>query len=69
MAKKQKQSIDYYKEIDDALKSYEQYKPCHFRDLDWIANRIDWCWKFRHISESAMTEFVDRFCAILNEED
>ena len=63
---KKKQPRNYYKEIDDALKSYEEYKPYHVRDIEWIANRIDWCWKFRHITEKQMEELAGRACKIIN---
>ena len=36
---------DYYKEIDEVVSSYEQYKPYHTKDIDWAANRVDWAWK------------------------
>jgi len=50
----------YYKEIDKVLKSYEKYKPYHDRDIDWAANRIDWCWKWRKITKEQMEELADR---------
>ena len=61
--KKQK---DYYKEINEALLSYEENKLWHTHNTDWICNRIDWCWKFRHITEKQMEELVDRVCCILD---
>ena len=57
---------DYYKEIDEALRSYEDYKPYHTRSIGWAANRIDWCWKFRHITEEQMKELADRATEIFN---
>ena len=57
---------DYYKEIDQALKSFEDFKPYHTKPIDWICNRIDWCWKFRHITENQMHELVDRAVAVMN---
>ena len=32
---------DFYREIDIALKSYEDYKPWHDKSIDWICNRIE----------------------------
>lgn len=61
-----KEKRNYYKEIDDALKLYEEFKPYHTKDIDWICNRIDWCWKFRHITKEQMEELVDRACKILD---
>lgn len=57
---------DYYKEIDNALRSYEEYKSYHMKNIDWICNRIDWCWKFRKITKDQMEELSDRACNILD---
>lgn len=56
---------DYYKQIDDALESYENHKPWHDKSIDWIADRIDWCWKFRKITEDQMGELANRVIKIL----
>lgn len=64
--KRQRKQRDYYAEIDNALQSYEDYKPWHDKSIDWICNRIDWCWKFRHITEKQMEELADRCCNVLN---
>lgn len=56
---------DYYKQIDKALMEYEQYKPYHSYSIDWICNRIDWCWKWKKISKSQMEELSDRAVNIL----
>lgn len=61
-----KEKRNYYKEIDEVLKTYEDFKPCHTKDIDWICNRIDWCWKFRHITKEQMEELADRVCKILD---
>lgn len=63
--KKEKKQRNYYQEIDNALKSYEEYKPWHDKNIDWICNRIDWCWKFRRITEEQMEELADRCCKVL----
>lgn len=62
---KKKESRDYYNEIDVALQSYEGCKRWHEKSIDWICNRIDWCWKFRHITEQQMEELTDRVCKVL----
>ena len=56
---------DFYKEIDIALKSYENYKPWHDKSIDWICNRIDWCYKWKHITESQMNELADRIIFVM----
>lgn len=61
-----KTNTDYYNEIDKALKSYEQYKPYHSKNIEWICNRITWCFKFRKISAEQMDELADRSILILN---
>ena len=68
MQRKAKQKRDYYAEIDTALQSYENYKPWHDKPIDWICNRIDWCWKFKHITEKQMEELADRVCKVMNRE-
>lgn len=57
--------MKFYKEIDVALKSYEEFKPYHTRDIDWICNRISWCWKWRKITQKQMEELAMRATNIL----
>lgn len=55
---------DYYKEIDAAIKRYEDYKyPSH--KIEWITDRICWCWKFRHITEKQKDELADRITNVI----
>lgn len=63
--RKEKKQRNYYQEINNALKNYEEYKPWHNKSIDWICNRIDWCWKFRHITKEQMEELTDRCCKVL----
>ena len=56
---------EYFKQIDNALKDYEQYKPYKRYSIDWICSRIDWCWKFKHITESQMSSLADRVCEVM----
>ena len=55
----------FYDEIDKALQSYEYYRPYHVRKIDWICNRIDWCWRWRKISKEQMEELCDRAIAVM----
>ena len=55
----------YYQQIDKALLSYENHKPYHDKTMDWICNRIDWCFKWRKITEEEMTKLVNRAVNIL----
>lgn len=57
--------MKYYEEIDKALKSYEEFKPYHTRNTEWICNRIDWCWKWRKITKAQMEELCDRAILVL----
>lgn len=55
---------NYYQEIDYSINRYENgLYPVH--DIDWICSRIDWCWKFRHITETQMNELADRICNVM----
>ena len=58
---------NYYEEINKALKSYEEYKSWHEKDISWICDRIDWCWKFRKITKEEMIELVNRICKVMEE--
>ena len=64
---KEEMIMKFYLEIDKALKSYEEYKPCHLHSMDWIINRIDWCWKWRKITKEQMEELADRACKVMEE--
>lgn len=55
----------YYKQINDALNSYEKCASWHDKSMDWICNRIDWCYKWKKITEEEMTELVERVINIL----
>lgn len=59
---------DFYKEIDKALQSYEAFKPYHPYSTDWICNRIDWCYKWRKITQEQMEELSNRVMAVLDTE-
>jgi hypothetical protein len=57
----------YYKQINDALISYENYKPYHTKTIDWICNRIDWAWKWRKINKEEMVELAERVTKLFEE--
>ena len=58
---------NYYLEIDTELKSYEEFKPYHKRSIEWISNRIDWCWKFHKIKDEQLTELTERIIKVLED--
>lgn len=50
---------DFYEEINRSLVSIEKG---HYsqRSLDWCADRVDWCWKWRKITYEQMIELANR---------
>ena len=56
---------DYYNEIDNALYEYEGFHPYPSKSIEWICNRIDWCWKWRKINKAQMENLTDRVCKYL----
>ena len=60
-----KKARNYYEEINTALHSYENLKSWNDKSISWICDRIDWYWKFRHITKAQMEELCDRCCAVL----
>lgn len=50
----------FYEEIDRALREHENYRLYPPKTLEWIANRIDWAWKWRKISEKEMIDLAER---------
>ena len=57
---------NYYEEINEVLKSYEDGKSYHTKNMDWAANRIVWAWKWRKITKEEMEELADRATAIFD---
>lgn len=58
--------IDYYKQIDEGLKRYEAGLPPTLL-IEWLGERIDWCYRWKHITKSQMEELCDRVVRILEE--
>lgn len=58
---------DYYEEINETLRSYENRQIWHPNTIDWACNRIDWCWKWKKITKEQMVELADRATAIFDE--
>ena len=58
---------DFYEEINRSLTPIEKG---HYsaRTLDWCVNRVDWCWKWRKISQEQMEELANRICACYDAE-
>ena len=58
----------YYKQIDMALKSYENYKPYHQYTTEWICNKISWCNQWKKITKEQCDELCARVLKILEGE-
>lgn len=60
---------DYYSEISKKMDYlfahyfFCEYNPRGMELSSWITNRIDWCWKFRKITEQQKDELCDRIIA------
>ena len=59
---------NYYMDIDKPIIEYEVFTPYKTKSIDWICDRIDWCWKFRHITKEQMEELADRCCNVLEKD-
>lgn len=60
------ESNKYYDQIDKAISSYEQFRSYHPLGPDRICDKIDWCWKWRKISEKQMHSLVDRIVYLMD---
>lgn len=50
---------NYVKEIESGISRFENFQyPVH--SLSWLADRINWCYKFKHITEKQKDNFCDR---------
>ena len=56
------------KELHDALDRLEAGKPSIY-SIEWCTNRIDWLWRFRHISEEEKDELCEQAIRILERRD
>jgi len=52
-------------ELKDSLNRLENFKPTR-HPIEWCTARIDWLWKFRHITEEEMAELCDQAIRILD---
>ena len=59
--------MDYAKQIAKALAEYENFIPYKTHSIDWICDRISWCWKWRKITETEKDDFCDRIIYIMEE--
>ena len=50
---------DWYSILNKAIKEYENFRPYPQHTIDWITDKIDWCWKWRKINQSQLEELTD----------
>lgn len=60
---------DYYFEINKVVTEYENYKTYHTKDINWAADRVAWCWKWKKITKEQMETLADRITAIFERGD
>lgn len=60
--------MDYTKQLNKALADYEQFKPVKQYPIEWICDRIDWCWKWKKIAEEEKDNFCERIIKIMEGE-
>lgn len=58
---------DYYENLDEAIRSYEEHKPYHQYTTDYITDRITWCWKWRKITAEQLNDLTSRMIKIFQE--
>ena len=56
---------NYYMDIDKAIIEYEVFAPYKTKSIDWICNRVDWCYKWKHITEKQMNELANRIIFVM----
>lgn len=59
--------MDYAKQLDRAIKQYEECRPWKEHSIDWICDRVSWCWKWKKISEWDKDDFCDRIIRIMED--
>lgn len=58
---------NYYKQLDEAIAEYEEYKATPQHSILWISDRIAWCLHYKHITASEAEAFADRVTAIIED--
>lgn len=59
--------MNYSKQLNKALSEYENFKPVKQYPIDWICNRISWCWKWKKITEEEKDNFCERIIFIMED--
>lgn len=56
---------DYSAQLNTALTEYENRRPYKQYSIDWICDRIDWCWKWKKITEKEKDSFCERIVKVM----
>jgi len=56
---------DYSAQLNTALTEYENCKPYKQYSIDWICDRIAWCWKWKKITEKEKDNFCERIVKVM----
>lgn len=59
--------MNYSKQLNKALSEYENFKPVKQYSIDWICNRISWCWKWKKITKEEKDNFCERIIFIMED--
>lgn len=54
---------DFYNQLNNWIINLEHGKPSP--SIDAIASKLEWCWKFRKITQSQKDELADKIIALL----
>lgn len=59
---------DFYAELDNKINAWEKFLPSrHIYDLNAIADKIAWCYKFRKITHEQMEDLCSRLTKLFDE--
>lgn len=58
---------NYYAEINEVVKQYENHKAYKTKDIDWASDKVDWAWKWRKITREQMEDLATRITKIYEE--
>ncbi len=57
---------DFYKEIDRVVKEYECSKAWHSNTLEWAADKLAWCAKWRKLGQWEIDNLAERITILFN---
>lgn len=57
----------YYNKIEKVVESYEMHKPYHPLSIEWAADYLGWCAKFKKITLQESRVLADRITNIFED--